>query len=330
MRYGQPNGLIKEFKRNSGGATKRFQQSRHLYEKCLVVNFFEGEPYGEFGIVVDKKSATLGLPGSREKQVATHANHSSICKFDLEDTAWQLVLDTIAIEVDRALEIECSKNVHWLVHRFINPMFTGRDNIVKEIKNAVTPFTPHFQKQKRFILTGMGGLGKSKVCLKVADELREEFWGVFWVDVISDSTAQAGFSTIAKMLRSNEAEIDEAGRLLSNVDPKRHWLLILDNADNPEFDYQKYCPSGTRGTVLITSRNRLCNRYETVGYEDLSSLKNKDWIHLLLKAAQLAEESPKVNSDAEMAIDTLGSHKLAILQAGAYIAQGMCGLSEIS
>ena len=36
--------------------------------------------------IVDKDSATLGLPSSRETQVALDANHSDICKFDAIDS----------------------------------------------------------------------------------------------------------------------------------------------------------------------------------------------------------------------------------------------------
>lgn len=46
----------------------------------------------------------MNLPGTREKQIAMEADHSTICKFDsLENPACELVLGTIADEVDRAL-----------------------------------------------------------------------------------------------------------------------------------------------------------------------------------------------------------------------------------
>lgn len=58
---------------------------------------------------MDKDSATLGLPGSREKQVPIHANHTSICKLEsADDGQGQLVLGTIVQEIDRALKIECT------------------------------------------------------------------------------------------------------------------------------------------------------------------------------------------------------------------------------
>lgn len=45
------NDLLEALKENSNDANRRFEQARHLPEKCLVISFFEGEPYGRFGIV---------------------------------------------------------------------------------------------------------------------------------------------------------------------------------------------------------------------------------------------------------------------------------------
>jgi hypothetical protein len=57
--------------------------------------------------IVDRDSATLNLPGSREKQVAMHADHSSICKFDSDTiAACELVLGIIAAELKRALGLK--------------------------------------------------------------------------------------------------------------------------------------------------------------------------------------------------------------------------------
>ncbi|KAI1207035.1 uncharacterized protein F4807DRAFT_469797 [Annulohypoxylon truncatum] len=96
------NDLLTALKHNSPEAIKRFEQARHLPDKCNVINFYEGEQYGKLGIIVDKRSATLNLPGSREKQVALHANHSTICKFD-RISACELVIQTIATGIERAL-----------------------------------------------------------------------------------------------------------------------------------------------------------------------------------------------------------------------------------
>ncbi len=116
------NDILDALKQSSNEATRRFREARHIFERCLAVSFFEEEPYGVAGIVgllelssqgmaharqiVDKKSATLNLPGSREAQVAIPANHSTICKFNsVEDPRCELVLSTIAKEVERALQM---------------------------------------------------------------------------------------------------------------------------------------------------------------------------------------------------------------------------------
>ena len=64
-------------------------------------------------------------------------------------------------------------NVHFTVPRMLNTLFTGRVEIVKRIKNALSPHDS-VEGQKRFIITGPGGMGKSEICIKVADVLRKE------------------------------------------------------------------------------------------------------------------------------------------------------------
>ncbi|RYP49468.1 hypothetical protein DL768_004827 [Monosporascus sp. mg162] len=117
---GKPNNyLLDALKQSSNEVTRRFEQARHLFERCLVVSFFEGEQYGKMGIIVDKGSATLNLPGTREVQVAIHANHSTICKFDpIDSSTCELVLGTIAAETGRALGI--TQNILGFDHSSFN------------------------------------------------------------------------------------------------------------------------------------------------------------------------------------------------------------------
>src|SRR5271155_3087322 len=110
------------------------------------------------------------------------------------------------------------------------------------------------------------------------------FWGVFWVDVSSKSAAAAGFLRISNILGSLSEKIDDTRYLLSNA--KHDWLLILDNADDPKRNYECYFPSGTRGTILMTSRVPECSRYSTVGFEQLGGLSPHDCVTLLLRAAE--------------------------------------------
>lgn len=66
-------------------------------------------------------------------------------------------------------------NVHWMVPRNINSLFTGRSELVDRIRNALSPDQNLLvQEQRRFVITGMGGQGKSEVCLKVVYLMQQE------------------------------------------------------------------------------------------------------------------------------------------------------------
>jgi hypothetical protein len=153
------------------------------------------------------------------------------------------------------------------------------------------------------------------------------FWGVFWVDVGKASTAKSDFIAIAKLLGRLVESVPDALQVLAST--KQTWLLILDNADDPNFDYQAYIPSGTHGAVLMTSRISECKRYSLDANEALEGLEEEDSKELLLKAADIPKESwPSYNDQAKKVVQLLGSHTLALIQAGAYIAKGHCQLQQ--
>lgn len=65
--------------------------------------------------------------------------------------------------------------MHWIVPGTVNSLFTGRSELLGRIQNAFRMNEASGTKeQKRLVITGMGGLGKSEICLKVANLMREE------------------------------------------------------------------------------------------------------------------------------------------------------------
>lgn len=139
------------------------------------------------------------------------------------------------------------------------------------------------------------------------------------MDVSSRSAASSNFSRIAQQLGSSARTIDAVRDILSNCERKQNWLLVLDNADNPSTDYKQFLPSGNRGSVMMTSRLSECKKYSPKDFEELESLDREECINLLLKAAEQTEESRPI---ADAIVTELGSHTLAVLQAGTYISHG--------
>ncbi|RDL37405.1 uncharacterized protein BP5553_04838 [Venustampulla echinocandica] len=156
---------------------------------------------------------------------------------------------------------------------------------------------------------------------------QRSFWGIFWVDVDKPSIAERNFTAVAKNIGSSVKTVPEALQVLAATN--RSWLLTLDNADDPEFDYQDYFPPGNHGAVLMTSRVAECRQYSPDAFEVLEGLGEDDSKELLLKAAELAPESwPSHDDQANEVVSLLGSHTLALIQAGAYISQGHCQLHK--
>jgi Mrp family chromosome partitioning ATPase len=67
-----------------------------------------------------------------------------------------------------------AENEHWMVPQPVNSLFTGRSKLIARIQSAIRTDDPSMTKQKRLVITGMGGMGKSEVCLRIANEMRQE------------------------------------------------------------------------------------------------------------------------------------------------------------
>lgn len=125
------------------------------------------------------------------------------------------------------------------------------------------------------------------------------------------------------------ANANAALHWLSNLDEE--WLLIIDNADDAEVKLDEYLPKGSRGHVLITTRNPANKSYGNVGpgYYEFQGLQNGAASSLLLKAAgQSPPWSTTVTNWANKISSALGYLALAIAVAGSAIREGFCQLDE--
>jgi hypothetical protein len=114
---------------------------------------------------------------------------------------------------------------------------------------------------------------------------------------------------------------------------QRDWLLILDNADDLTLA-SDYLPDGsnTNGHVLLTTRAQAAG---TIAYMLEVEKMDKDEGTLLLRRARvLAQEAPldlvreKDRAEAEAIVTALDGLPLALDQAGAYIEETGCSLSD--
>ncbi|KAL4885234.1 hypothetical protein BJY04DRAFT_214571 [Aspergillus karnatakaensis] len=296
----------------------------HCFTRCAERTLREPYCHVLSLTIVEENSACL----DGVDRTALEATHAMMNKFrGPDDNNYRLVIGVLREFADRASDVikkhhnyqEKPKNVHWAIPRATNSLFTGRKNELKEIISSLISRSPSVQT--RFVITGIGGQGKSELCLVVANELRNRYWGVFWVDVSDSTTAEAGFYRISMQLGSDTKTAEQVLKLLAAC--QEGWLLILDNADNFNIDYQYYIPPCHHGTVLITTRNEDFHiAYSTAGSLALDILSPTDACEILLKAARVPLEEWEGQSEtARSVVSLLGYHVLAIIQAGAYIAR---------
>jgi tetratricopeptide (TPR) repeat protein len=139
-------------------------------------------------------------------------------------------------------------------------------------------------------------------------------------------TIQQGFRDIGQRCGLG-VEPDIVKQWLSNV--QQHWLLIIDNADNPDMDISTIFPVGNRGSILVTTRNPRCTVHASAGSHELGEMGLEDGVKLFLRAANLEDASSElIQEEARAIVKTLGFLALAIVQAGAYVQQGLCSIDE--
>lgn len=68
-------------------------------------------------------------------------------------------------------------NVHWTVNRSPNNLFTGRNDILCELETMIRNRLRDSSRidQCSIVISGMGGQGKSELCLQLAHRVRQRY-----------------------------------------------------------------------------------------------------------------------------------------------------------
>lgn len=212
-----------------------------------------------------------------------------------------------------------SRNHHFPDRAPANNFYIGRARELDIIKEAFEEAESPAPVQKRFIIQGQPGTGKTELALRYAIENKNKFWGVFWVDASSKENATRSYADMAKTFGENSTE-HAAKQFLANRHAMHPWLLILDNADDDDISIDGLCPPGRNGYVLVTTRNPGKTSDGTVGggFVELNVMQENDASDLLLTAAKYVEKSrtPSVLEKAGHICRKLHHLPLAIVHAG--------------
>ncbi|MEV4564636.1 FxSxx-COOH system tetratricopeptide repeat protein [Nonomuraea sp. NPDC049419] len=207
-----------------------------------------------------------------------------------------------------------------------NKHFTGRESLLEGLRTSLESST----KTAAVVplpqaLQGLGGVGKTQLAIEYAWRFRDQYDLVWWIPADQPMLVPSSLAALSNELKLPSASstgIEEAAatvlETLERGDPIDRWLLIFDNADEPE-DIREFIPQGGPGHVLITSRNsRWSGVAETVPVDVFSTSES---VAFLRKRLQRDVEQ----KEAERLAGELGDLPLALEQAAAL--QAMTGMS---
>lgn len=198
-----------------------------------------------------------------------------------------------------------------------NKNFTGRDDLLGDLRRRianeeVTALLPH-------ALQGMGGVGKTQLVIEYAHRYQADYDVVWWIPADQAALVRSALAALAPRLGLTGVALgrieDAVAAVLDALrrgKPFDRWLMVFDNADQPEM-IRDLMPQGP-GHVLVTSRNhRWASVADTVEVDVFAREESLEF---------LRRRVPYISDpDAHRLADDLGDLPLALEQAGALLAE---------
>lgn len=216
--------------------------------------------------------------------------------------------------------------------------FQPREKELEEIRSTMLPSQgfPSLLNHRSFLITGLGGAGKTELAFNFVTKFKKQFDAVFFLIADSESRLSEQYSTIAfdlGLVESSDTSNQELcadtfrtwlGHPVKGAPETQeaktlvNWLLVFDNAENSEV-VKKFWPGGQHGSILLTTRNPLLASHELfiTGKMQLKGLSTLDGAQFLRFRAQDEKANDfRTEADAEAIVEWVQGLALAIDQLG--------------
>ncbi|KAK5690099.1 hypothetical protein LTR17_026065 [Elasticomyces elasticus] len=190
--------------------------------------------------------------------------------------------------------------------------------------------------RKVFVVHGLGGMGKTQLCVAFARKHKDDFSAILWLDGSSKDAVRQSLANAS--LRLPTTSITPSGNpdrtatdLQDSIDGllqwlslphNAGWLLIFDNVDrdwhsepkDPQaYDYLAFSPEADHGSILVTTRlSRLQRPRASLHLHNVDDRCGREILE-----ARAGKQLPGI----EKLLEKLGGLPLALVQAGAYLRQ---------
>ena len=224
----------------------------------------------------------------------------------------------------------------WNVPYRRNLFFTGREDILTQLRAALTTDTGLVALSQPQAISGLGGIGKTQTAVEYAYRFRDFYDHIFWVRAESADLLISDFLTLASLLYLPERNEQDQHVVVNAVkcwlDTHENWLLVLDNADQLDI-LEEFLPSSSKGHVILTTRAYATGTLaERIDIEKMSL--DDGTLFLLrrtkrLKSVTTLDTVPlTLRQQAQAIVQALDGLPLALDQAGAYIEETACSFAD--
>ena len=207
--------------------------------------------------------------------------------------------------------------------------FIGRIGELRQIRQQLG-------KTRLLTLTGPGGMGKTRLALKTAEDVSEDFRdGSFFVSLAPIHSVDHIIQTIAEAVNFPIPTNEEPKHQLLRYLQKKNLLLVMDNfehlMDGAEI-VSEILESTSGVKVLATSRERLNLKSETTLNIAGMGETNKDAVALFLQSAEKAQPGFEPSADELTQVENIcrfvGGMPLAVELAASWLH--VLSVSEIN
>ncbi|KAJ5393627.1 uncharacterized protein N7487_011268 [Penicillium crustosum] len=295
-----------------------------IRDDLQVVNFYEQRPLCIFRLwffrwqifCVPESSATYPGVG----KIGLAVDHYGLNKFESRNECYNSILSKLS----RILTplVEPTKHLYSVPLETVQT-FTQRDQLWKELEEKLQ--IRHESASVPFAVT-----------LNV-----NRFNPILWIDATREETVRSSFIRCAAEIglpeeqekQQSTALIDD--RVIQGVlrwlrdrtEVDDEWLVIVDNADDFTWGLRKLMPKGTRGKIVITSRDDQSQKLIDRGCEqiriDVMSPREARLVLLRHLSDDINLLPKSVQNDCDEVANKLGYLPLALDLAGAYIGNSI-------
>jgi len=221
----------------------------------------------------------------------------------------------------------------WNVPYRCNLFFTGREDVLAHLYTVLRSSKAAALTQA---ISGLGGIGKTQIAVEYAYRSHDHYQAIFWVNASTRDALSADFVILAVLLslpEQHEQDQDIVVRAVKRwLSTHKHWLLILDNVDDLDMIVD-FLPMHGRGDVLLTTRLQASGTIaQSIEVEKMGLDEGVTFLlrrtKVIAPGASLDEAMKENQAQAAEIVAVLDGLPLALDQAGAYIEETRCGLSQ--